>query len=87
MWLNILPKKYQKEQKRFFEIGLERDWSWVTPENKRVLSNYKEKRIVGGWRPYIKEKLESERLKYIFIWISVVIERHNIQEEIPRGVF
>ena len=52
-----------------------------------MLSNYKEKRIVGGWHPYIKEKLDSERLRDTFIWISVAIEKYNIQEEIPRGVF
>ena len=84
MWINILPKKYQK---RFLEIGSERDWSWVTPENRRVLSNHKRRRIIGGWRPYIIEKLEAERLKSILIWVSLVIEKLGIQEEIPRGVF
>ena len=88
MWrINKLPKELQK---RFVEISTKRDWSWVAPENKVFETNFKRRRIIIEeipWHPYIIKKLEAERLKYIFIWISVVIEKHNIQEEIPRGVF
>ena len=88
MWrVSGIPKQHQK---KYQEIGRKRDWSWVAPENKVFETNFKRRRIIIEeipWRPYIIEKLEAERLKYIFIWISVVIEKHNIQEEIPRGVF
>ena len=91
MWrISRLPKKHQK---RYLEIGRKRDWSWVAPENKVFETNLKRRGIIidntpySYRRPYIIEKLEAERLKYIFIWISLVVEKYNIQEEIPRGIF
>ena len=86
--------KLQKElQKRFVEISTKRDWSWVAPENKVFETNFKRRRIIIKEisylyrHSYIIEKLEAERLKYILIWISLVVEMFGIQEEIPRGVF
>ena len=38
-------------------------------------------------RPYITEKLATERIKHTLIWVSLVVEKLGIQEEIPRGIF
>ena len=88
MWrISRLPKKHQK---RFVEIKTKRDWSWVAPENSVFETNFKRRRIIIEeipWRPYIIEKLEAERIKSILIWVSLVVEKLGIQEEVPRGVF
>ena len=85
------------------EIYLTKDWSWVTPDNKRLLSDYKVKHIGGGY--LVREHMTKEYfvntithpdllvypdlviLRDTFLWISVAIENYNIQEEIPRGIF
>ena len=91
MWR--ISKLLKEHQKRYLEIGRRRDWSWVAPENKVFETNLKRRRIIidnipySYRRPYIIEKAETERLKYILIWISLVVEKLGIQEEIPRGVF
>ena len=88
MWsINKLSKETQE---RFLEIKKKRDWSWVDSENIVFETNFKRRRIIIEeipWRCWLKEKLEAERLKSILIWISLVIEKLGIQEEIPRGIF
>ena len=98
-----LPSPTQREYKRFLEIYLTKDWSWVTPDNKRLLSDYKVKHIGGGY--LVREHMTKEYfgntithpdllvypdlviLRDTFILISVAIEKYNIQEEIPCGIF
>ena len=91
MWrISKLPKETQK---RFVDIKTKRDWSWVAPKNKAFGHALGRGSIVIEGisypykRPYITEKLATERLKHILIWISLVVEKLGIQEEIPRGVF
>ena len=67
---------------------MERDWSWVTLENKRLLSHHKVRRVGGGYT--VKEYNIREYLVILrdtFFWISIALEKYNIQEEIPYGVF
>ena len=91
MWrVSGIPKQHQK---KYQEIGRKRDWSWVAPENKAFEPCLKRGCIVIEGisylyrRPYITEKAETERLKYILVWISLVVEKLGIQEEIQHGVF
>ena len=81
----------KKNRKRYLEIASERDWEWCNPGNRRVITAKKRKFLIGPWDPcggpYITETVVAKGLKATFIWISLVVERLNIQEDIPRGVF
>ena len=73
---------------RICEIELNKDWSWVSLDNPRLLVNHDARLLGGGWivKQYnIKEYLDL--VLDIFLWISLRIERLGIQEELPRGVF
>ena len=91
MWrVSGIPKQHQK---KYQEIGRKRDWSWVAPENK-AFGHYLRRGsiVIEGIsypykRPYITEKVATERVKHNLIWISLVFEKLGIQEEVPRGIF
>ena len=91
MWkVSGIPKEHQKG---YNKISRKRDWSWVAPNNKAFGHAVGRGLIVIDGvacpfkRPYITEKVATERIKHTLIWISLVVEKLGIQEEVPRGIF
>ena len=73
---------------RICEIELNKDWSWVSLDNPRLLVNHDARRIGSGWSIQVYNIKEYLNLVLdIFLWISLRIERLGIKEELPRGVF
>ena len=88
LWITKAQPTKKKDRKRFLEISEERDWKWCSHTNSRVLTESKKRRLwIPGGVPILKEILFAENLKYIFVWVSLCVERLNIKEDIPRGVF
>ena len=86
MWGHLCFKV--EDFKRVSEIADNRDWSWVSLDNPRLFVNHDERRIGGGWtlkRYSIKSYLSL--ILDTFWWISLRVEKLDIKEEIPRGVF
>ena len=84
---NHIGIKSSEDYNRICEIGLNKDWSWVSLDNPRLLVNHDSRLVGRGWivKVYnIKEYLNL--VLDIFLWISLRIERLGIQEELPRGV-
>ena len=88
LWITKAQPTNKKDRKRFLEISEERDWKWCSQKNNRVLTDSKRRRLwIPGGAPFLTEVLYTEKLKYIFVWISFCVERLNIKEDIPRDVF
>ena len=86
MWLHLSLKP--EDFKRVSEIADNRDWSWVSLDNPRLFVNHDKRCLGGGWtlkRYDIKSYLSL--ILDTFWWISLRVEKLDIKEEIPRGVF